>query len=436
MPFALILYNLVLLINLVVLWPVWLVWLLVSRKARNGLRQKLGGYSAELLAQMTAVSKSPKKKVWFHAVSVGEFNAIRPLIDDLKNACEVIITTTTKTSQDLAKKTYPELCIFYYPFDLRRVIQAALQRLNPDLVILTETELWPNFIDMVSRRWKTPIILINGRISKSSYKGYGMIKSLMETILNELTHCYMQSQGDADRLISLGDMSVEQVTVVGNLKFEINPVVDPIQRNILSHLLSFSDQDTILTYASTHAGEDGPLLEVYHRLKKDFPELKLILAPRHPERREELKTILHSKALRFSLRSQLSEAHPNDQPIVVLDTIGDLLSAYSLSHLAVMGGSFIERGGQNPLEPLSQRIPVLFGPDMSNFTEISRMILEQNAGYQAKDYDELVHEITELLTQPERYDSIVENGQLLLDNNRGTKEILLIGIRKILMPGG
>jgi 3-deoxy-D-manno-octulosonic-acid transferase len=164
-------------------------------------------------------------------------------------------------------------------------------------------------------------------------------------------------------------------------------------------------------------------------LSKDFPELKLILAPRHPERREEIKNILNAKGLRYSIRSHLSEAQPNAESIIIMDSIGELLTAYALSAIAVLGGSFVDKGGQNPLEPISQEIPVLFGPDMSNFNDISQMIVESGAGYQVQDMEDLAHRITELLTQPELCDTLVENGQQLLMNNRGTKEILSHAIR-------
>ncbi|MEB3287513.1 MAG: 3-deoxy-D-manno-octulosonic acid transferase [Vampirovibrionales bacterium] len=431
MALSLWLYNLVLIAGVIFASFFWLSYLFLVPKARAGFWEKLGHYKPEWL-EAVANLPNDKKRIWFHAVSVGEFNAIRPLINDLANDYVILISTTTKTAQELARRVYPQHIVFYCPFDFRSVLHRLLRHIKPDLVILTETELWPNMVDVIARRHNCPILLINGRISKRSFKGYQYIRPLMENMLHQINHCYMQSQGDANRILALGDLSIEEITVVGNLKFDIHPIINPIQKDILAHLLSFSPQDTVVTFASTHSGEDAPLLDVFTTLKKDFPELKLLLVPRHPERREEIRNILNVKGLGYSLRSRLSEEHPNAEDIVLVDSIGELVLLYSLSSMAVLGGSFSDKGGQNPLEPISQGIPVLFGPDMSNFMEISQLISENEAGYQAQNYDDLEHLITQLLTQPEQCATLVENGQQLLMNNRGTKDLLSIGIRDIL----
>lgn len=414
-------YNLLLLAGLIILCPIWLAYLAFVPKARAGFWQKLGFFPESLKRRLAQKSR---KRIWFHAVSVGEFNAIRSLIPLLADDFEVVISTTTRTGQDLAVRTYPDLLVIYFPYDLRAVIKRVLRRVQPDLVVLTETELWPNFIDQATRAFSTPLILINGRLSRQSCKGYLWIQPLIKPCIRQITHLYIQSQADAERINLLANLPPEQWTVVGNLKFDLIPVVDMQKKAMLSHLLNIQAGDTVLTLASTHSGEDLPLVESYLTLRKDFPELKLVLAPRHPERLSEIKNILNAKAVHYSIRSRLSDEHPNQQPIVVLDSIGELLTVYSLSTVAVMGGSFIERGGQNPLEPLSQRVPVIFGPHMHNFSEISRMVRESNAGYQVKDQAELINAVTALLTQPEIYDTVAENGQQLIENNRGAKEII------------
>lgn len=170
------------------------------------------------------------------------------------------------------------------------------------------------------------------------------------------------------------------------------------------------------------------MLEAYTRLKTDFPELKLILAPRHPERSAKIQKLLNNRAIRFSLRSRLDEQHYSVASVILLDTIGELSVLYGLATLAVIGGSFIPKGGQNPLEALRQGVPVVFGPHMFNFSDISRLILEYHAGFQVNDLDDLVNTLTALLTQPEKYNNIVENGQHLLDANQGTRRFLLEAI--------
>ncbi|WP_303672919.1 3-deoxy-D-manno-octulosonic acid transferase [Vampirovibrio chlorellavorus] len=418
-------YNILLCLGLVILSPLWLAYLASVPKARAGLKPKLGLYTDELKSQL---SRKAKPRLWFHAVSVGEFNAIKTLIPHLSERYDVVISTTTQTGQDLALRTFPQLIVLYFPYDFPWVITRVLRYIQPDLVVLTETELWPNFIHEVTRVRGVPLILINGRLSQRSFKSYQWITPLIKPCLHEVTHLYMQSQADADRMVRLGQLAPEQWTVAGNLKFDLIPTVDEDKQAQLAHLLNIHRGDTVLTFASTHSGEDLPLLESYLSLKKDFPELKLILAPRHPERLAEIKTILNNKAVAYAVRSQLSATHPNQQDVLVLDSIGELLTVYSLSSIAVMGGSFIERGGQNPLEPLSQGIPVIFGPHMHNFSEISRLVIEGGAGTQVHTQDELINAVTSLLTQPEIYQMVSEKGLQLIENNRGAKAIILKAI--------
>ncbi len=438
MDFFLILYNLALLCGVVLLAPIWLLYLATVPKVRAGFWQKAGfgkipGTQSEHSPttpehQQTGLRGFRRPRLWFHAVSVGEFNAIKTLVPALGEHYEIFISTTTLTGQILARTNYPALSVFYFPYDFRLSVKQRLNQVNPDLVVVMETELWPNLIDLISAR-KIPLLLINGRLSQRSAARYNWIQPLMKHSLNQFTHLYMQSQADADRMQALGDLGPEQLTVVGNLKFDLNATVLDRQKRALQHLLGFKDGDTVLTLASTHSGEDEFLIDAYMRLKRDFPEIKLVLAPRHPERLQEIKSILNAKAQSYSVRSFLRDDAVNHQAIVVLDSIGELLVVYSFTTVAIMGGSFIQKGGQNPLEALSQRVPVVFGPNMQNFQEISRLILEAEAGYQVFSEDGLHNAIAALLTQPEVYDSVAENGQQLLENNRGAKSTILQAIQ-------
>ncbi|MBX2860950.1 MAG: 3-deoxy-D-manno-octulosonic acid transferase [Vampirovibrio sp.] len=434
----LVLYNVLWIMGLLLGFPLLLIYAAVSPKLRHSFWQKAGFFDAGLMEQFHVlqslphgtVSATTDKVVWIHAVSVGEFNAVKPLIQDLEGACRVIVTTATRTGQDLAKKTFPEHLVFYFPFDFPLVIRRFFQLIKPDAVVLTETELWPNFIHTVTRQ-HIPLLLINGRISPGSFQGYQKIKPLAASMLKGFTHLYMQSEADRDRVVALGAPG-SSVTVAGNIKFDIHPVVDPAQKAMLQRLLNFSAKDTVMTFASTHSGEDQPLVTQYLKLKKDFPELKLILAPRHPERLNEIRSILTAQSVQYSVRSQLTEEEINKEPVVVLDTIGELMAAYSLSHVAVMGGSFIEHGGQNPLEPIAMNVPVIFGPHMFNFPAISKLISDNHAGYQVENVTEICAKVTELLTQPEICSNMADNGQRLLEVNRGTKQVLCQAIHQVI----
>lgn len=417
-------------LGLVLLAPVWLAYLWWVPKARAGFHQKRGVLPPALRARLA--QREYPQRIWFHAVSVGEFNAIKTLIPGLRESFDVVISTTTRTGHDLAERTFPDIPVLYFPFDFAGVVRGVIRQVAPDLMVITETELWPNFTRVMTREFGVPLLLINGRLSARSYRGYRWVQWLMRPVLQQMSHLYMQSQNDADRIQALGNLAPEQMTVAGNLKFDLLPTVDPTRRAILARLLNIQPEDTVLTCASTHSGEDEFLLDAYMRLKKDFPELKLVLAPRHPERLKEIQGMLNSKAVHYAVRSQLNEENPNRQDVVVLDSIGELLTVYSMSTVAVMGGSFVERGGQNPLEPLSQRVPVVFGPHMANFAEISRMILDCGAGSQVSDQETLVNALTELLTQPELYDNVAETGQQLIENNRGAKAVIETAIRRAL----
>lgn len=433
MAWPLFLYNLLLLLGVILLSPLWIGYVILSPKARSGFWQKVTLYPRAFLTHLHTLRQARGNPIWFHAVSVGEFNAIRPLLDRYRNNVPIVLSTTTRTGQALAKQTYPDLPIFYFPYDVRPLVHRALKIIRPAILVLTETEIWPNMIDVAARHYQTPILMINGRISPHSFQGYRRIRPLTACLFSQMHHLYMQSQGDADRVRILGAPS-DSITVAGNIKFDLSHAIDPIQKSILHNLLGFSAQDTVITFASTHSGEDLPLVETFLKLKKDFPELKLVLAPRHPERVGEIRTLLKAKMLPFSLRSTLSETNPNREAIVVLDTIGELQTVYGLSRLAVIGGSFRDVGGHNPLEALALKIPAVFGPHMFNFPDISRLIQEYQAGFQVDSYDTLADTLTELLTQPEMYSNVVENGQRLLATNRGAKEVLSCAIDTLSEP--
>lgn len=429
MGLSLFLYNLFLLLGLVVLFPIGVAYLLAVPKSRAGFKAKMGFLPSSIVFSLKKKTEQPR--IWLHAVSVGEFNAIKPLITDLRSEMDIVVSTTTKTGHDLAVRTFPDMTVLYFPYDFGPAIRRILNTVQPNMVVITETELWPNFIHHVSSGTKSPLIFINGRLSARSYQRYQWIKPVIGPTLKRVTHWYMQSQADAERIKNLGGIDPDRITVAGNLKFDLIPHIEPAQCTQLRHLLNITPGDSVLVCASTHSGEEPPLLDAYIMLQKDFPELKLILAPRHPERLASIKSLLNARAVSYSVRSQLTAEQPNQQPIVVLDSIGELLTVYSFARVAVMGGSFVEKGGQNPLEALSQRVPVIFGPHMENFSEISRIILDAEAGFQVHSQSELINAVTGLLTQPEIYDTVAEKGLQLLENNRGAKQMLQVAIKRL-----
>lgn len=426
-----VLYNLFVFTTLFLFLLPLVVYVLLVKKVRAGFFQKMGLYPKDIKDKLTN-KPDGKKRVWFHAVSVGEFNAIKPLMQAVSDeGVDVVLTTTTLTSQTLAKTIYPDWPVLYYPYDVLSAVQAAHQLIQPDLVVVAETEIWPNFIAATADTFNVPLIFINGRISQRSFKGYQKFKWFFKPFLQMVSHFYMQSSADATRMKSLSDLPDEQVTVAGNLKFDVNPVIDIDAKNKLASLLNITPLDSVLTFASTHSGEDEIFIRVFQQLKSTFPELKGVLVPRHPERRAEITNILNRYGQSFSLRSKLGEEKRNKEDFMVLDTIGELMSVYSFSTLAVMGGSFIDRGGQNPLEPLSFGVPVIFGPSMDNFKIIAEAVTSAQCGVRVEDEFTLSQAVSQYLTTPEEYKMASSNARELLVQNQGAKSLLLSEIKKI-----
>lgn len=429
MPWHTLLYTCFLYLLIVCMAPFWGLWLLLSPKARSGFVQKLGFYPETFTHALKGIDRT-QAVVWIHAVSVGEFNAVRPLIARLQAASiQVVVSTTTQTGQNLARAVLEKTNnpVFFCPFDLPGAIKKALLQVKPDMVLIVETELWPNLIDQTTRWWKKPVLIINGRLSERSYKSYRMVQnSLVKPMLKQLHLLLMQGKRDAERIRKLG-APPEKVQLLGNLKFDIGTSkAEPEQENLLRSMFGFHEtgKEKILVFASTHPGEDELFAEVFIQLRKTFPEIRMVLAPRHPERCDTVRKLLNNRALRHSLRSDLREGYCNTQPAILLDTIGELKTIFHFSHLAIMGGSFVPIGGHNPLEPIAAGCPVLFGPHMFHFSDISEQILEYKAGVQVSDTTALIDQITGFLTQPEKYSATTENGQHLLENHRGATERL------------
>jgi 3-deoxy-D-manno-octulosonic-acid transferase len=423
------------------LWPVAVFFLIRTPKLRAGLVQKLGFYPPcqslcrkdKLSSLETLPTADNRKRLWFHAVSVGELNAIQVLIRPLCKTFHVSISTTTKTAQDLARQTFPDLQTVYFPFDVPVIIQQAIRRIQPDMVLIAETELWPNVLSCLAAK-RIPVVLINARLSERSFKRYQWIKPLMGYCLQQFSQLMVQSTPDAERFIALGAYS-DCVMITGNLKFDIQPGLDMQKLESLRQLLAFQPASQVLTFASTHRGEEALLIDVYLTLKKNFPDLKLVLAPRHPDRLPEIEELLSRKEVPYSVRSRLTPEQPNLQDVVVLNTIGELLMVYSLSTVAVIGGSFVEHGGQNPLEPMSLGIPVVFGPYMANFATITQLVLANQAGIQVNSQTplqpaefqtvELQNILQHLLSSPETCQQMTDRAKTLLQQHQGSKQKLL-----------
>ncbi len=430
----LLIYQVLWVLGAVFLSPFWLLAFAFVPKFRAGFWQKMGCIPSALQARLRNLDRQ-RPVVWIHAVSVGEFLAIKPLAQSLLDAqMNVVISTTTQTGQRLAQDSLGDSCIvFYFPYDFSFAVLPWLRAIRPDLVMITETELWPYFLGQVGGLSSTALYLINGRLSDKSFQKYQWIKPFLSPVLSRIDHAYMQTQADTNRLKSL--LLPERracVSTMGNLKFDVPLTTTSLESTErLKTLFNFPEGTVVLTMASTHEGEEALLLQVCYELFRDFPELRFVLAPRHPERITQVSKLLREETFRYRLRSSLSPQHPNQDKMVLVDTIGELKDIFAFSNFAIVAGSFLPHlGGHNILEPLMTGTPVLFGPYVSNFKEIVYTVHAYEAGIQVQDMLALKHAIVALMTQTQEAERLRNAGFQLLAAHQGQTQQLVEAIQK------
>jgi len=297
-----------------------------------------------------------KKRVWLHAVSVGEAMAAKPLINMLKEEYNIIVTTVTDTGQKVMKDFINHEKVFYAPFDLSFSIKRFFNSIKPEFIIIMETELWPNTF-FIAKQKKIPIILVNGRMSESSFKGYKKFRFFMKYILSMGELYCMQTEKDAERFINIGAPR-KKVKITGNLKLDIKPFNKDIPKWL--ELL----RKPVIVAGSTHEGEEELILDTFKKLKAIFKELTLVLAPRHPERFSEVEKLIRKTGINYIKRSEIKDMSAD---IILLDTIGELRTIYSIADVCIIGGSFVHKGGHNLFEAAYWSKPIVCGNSMENF---------------------------------------------------------------------
>ena len=375
-------YNLALLVVLIVGAPWWLFRMATTHKYREGLMQRLGFVSSRLRKQIAGLG-SERPIIWAHAVSVGEVLAVSRLVKTLDAALPeygIVISTTTRTGQALARERFGAERVFYCPLDLPWAVRAYLNALQPRLLILAETEFWPNLLSGCFRR-KIPVAVVNARISDRSWPRYRRLCRLWRPFLSRLSRVLAQTQTDDERLIALGCLP-ERVSVSGNLKFDVRAAGET---DATRHLKKCSSGLRLIVAGSTLDGEEAALLEAWSRLLQADPQLAMVLAPRHPERFASVAALLQKSGFHWVKRSDWSSTPEssikslNPGTIVLLDTIGELASVYSLASVAFVGGSLVPAGGHNPLEPAQFGIPIVMGPHFTNFRAITEDLMAHQA---------------------------------------------------------
>jgi len=385
-----ILYNTLLMLLTALLSPVILFKLITVPKYRGGLLQKLGFVPASLLNMLKG-----SRPVWVHAVSVGEVMAAHPLIRELKKKYptrKLILSTVTVTGNRTARQRVPEAdAVFYFPFDYPRVVRRVIGRINPVVVLVAETELWPNFFRELKKA-RIPSAVVNGRISPHSYNNYLKFRGFFAQVFANVDRFCMQSEADAVRIGEIG-AAPDKIIITGNLKFDLK-----IQSFQPSPVLIGRGRK-VITAGSTHRGEEAALLDIFRRLRRKFPELALIIAPRHPERFDEVEGLINKSGFECQRRSKLGGGALRD--ILLLDTIGELRSFYAVCDIAFVGGSLVKVGGHNLLEPAAMKKPVVFSRYMFNFKEISEALVSSGGGIMVRDKEELFIKMDNLLSNEE-----------------------------------
>ena len=367
------LYSILLLFALLVSAPWWLLEMLRHGKYRAGLGERLGKVPDRLVNQVAA------KTIWIHAVSVGEVLAISRVIDELRSQLpgwRVVVSTTTDTGQKLARERFGENNVFYFPVDLPFAVRAYLQALRPKLLVLAESEFWPDVL-----RWArlsgAAVAVVNARVSDRSLPGYLRIRKLLRRVMQNVQLFLAQSEEDARRLIQMGALA-ERVQVSGNLKFEVKP---PVRPAIAAPFAAMGREETgpLLVAGSTLDDEEAMLLEMFRQVLARHPNAVLLLAPRHPERFDAVASLLASSGLRYKRRSQWKEETPIAGSVFLLDSIGELASLYEFADVAFVGGSLVSRGGHNVLEAAQFGTPILVGPHTENFRDIVEVFRKADA---------------------------------------------------------
>lgn len=403
-------YGILSTIAFVFILPIWLVVGLFKPKLIYGFKQKLGFYNQ--------ISFKKSKTIVFYGVSVGEVIAMENLIKKTRETfanINIVLLTGTKTGQEIAHKKLGEVCdyVSYFPLDFPFCINNFVKKIKPDAVFVMETELWPNFANIMNKK-KIPLYIINGRISDRTYKSYKKLSFFFKPILRKYTNIFTQSNQDNEKLISIG-ANPETTSFMGNLKFDIKK---PDVEN-----LNFPHIGKILIAGSTHSGEDEIILEVFTQLKQEISDVKLIIASRHPERNENVFGLMKKTGFSCSKRSQNRDFNQNE--IILLDTMGELGKFYSVCDVAFIGGSFNKTGGHNPLEATIFNKPVVSGPSTHNFKDIYSILISSDAGKVVKTPDELKEKLKKLLTDEEYYKKASSDCENVLNENKGALEFVM-----------
>jgi 3-deoxy-D-manno-octulosonic-acid transferase len=412
-----ILYNLAFMIFGIAYLP----YLVVTGRYRYGLRDRFG-----FLPEKVNSICARQRIIWVHAVSVGEMKAVGILAPLLRKAFPlhtIVFSTVTHTGNKVAKTIATEKeGVFYLPFDISFMTDRVVRAVKPEMFISIETEFWPNLVDSLYKSG-AKLILANGRVSNRSYPRYKKGKFFISRLLNKFSLILMQSGQDAARIIALGAPK-EKVSVTGNLKFDIPLLNFDNKRLEIRKKLNLDEKEILIIAGSTHKGEEKAVIDCFARLKKEYNNLRLLIAPRHIERAEEIENILTKSGLEPVKISSLSIGYgaKSAEPVFILDTIGELRSMYSAADIVFVGGSLVKKGGQNPIEPASLMKPIIFGKYTFNFQDAIRIFLENDSGVEVDGKEGLYSALKLFLDNPGYRKKLGINARDTIIKNSGSSQ--------------
>jgi len=410
-------------------------WLAYAAVRRGKYRE---GYAAKFLGR---VPRRPGSApcIWFHAVSVGEVNVLQTLLDRVRDEFpqfECVVSTTTKTGFDLARRKYAAHTVFYCPLDFSWAVRTALRRIRPQVLVLAELELWPNLIG-IARREGVRVAIVNGRLSENSWRGYRRLRPLVGRLLRQLDLVAAQSDEYAGRFRDLGAFQ-ESVHVTGSLKFD-GAQTDRANRTTqkLGALVGLPEDAIVFLAGSTQEPEEALAIQTFHHLAATHPRLRLILVPRHPERWGDVARLLDSSGLEWQRRSRLERdgAHPQAR-VLLVDTVGELGGWWGIARIAFVGGSLGRRGGQNMIEPAAYGAAVSFGPNTRNFREVVSLLVQNQAAVVVQDGAELTAFVRRCLAQPPWADQMGNRARQLVIAQRGAIDRTVDLLGALLEPPG
>ena len=399
-------------------------WLLYAAVRKRKYRD---GWGAKLLGRVPTRS-GQRPCVWLHAVSVGEVNLLQPVLEELaqqRPTWECVISTTTRTGYELARKKYAAYRVFYCPLDFSWAVRTAMRRVRPDLLVLAELELWPNLVRF-ARACGARVAIMNGRLSDKSFRGYGRIRPLVRWVFKSIDLVAAQNQQYADRFLQLGAQPAS-VAVTGSIKFDgaLTDRLNPATQRLRS-LWHLADDDVVFLAGSTQHPEEQLAVEVFKTLAGAHPRLRLILVPRHPERFDEVAEMLARQGLDWQRRSQLNESSPDGRAAILLvDMVGELGAWWGTARTGFVGGSMGSRGGQNMIEPAALGVAVSFGPKTSNFRDVVALLQQRQAAVVVHDGGQMTEFVRRCLEQPAYANRLGKAArQLVLDQQGATRRTI------------